>query len=118
MLILLINRILGNNVEKYSNYENGFNFENKPLEKIYLIINGYNPEYMYNWRVIDNIYIFFLYILAFGISCASAYLSFNCNWSGFDNNIIFKVLFSFVSFMLGPIYLIYYFIFNYLGKMC
>jgi hypothetical protein len=37
MLILLINRILGNNVEKDSNYENGFNFENSPIgENIFI----------------------------------------------------------------------------------
>ena len=125
MLMLLINRIINENnenneniVEKYNNYENGFNFENKPLEKIYLMINGYNPEYMYNWKVIDKIYVFFIYVIAFCISCASAYLSFNCNWNGFNNNVIIKALFSFISFMLGPIYLIYYFIFNYIGKMC
>ena len=103
-------------VENFNNNEDNINY--RPIEVIYLYINGYNPEYLYRWTILDNIYIAILYIITFLISAGAAYLSFSCKWGGMVNNLFIRIVFAFAAFMLGPIYLIYYFIFNYLGKLC
>jgi hypothetical protein len=45
-------------------------------------------------------------------------LSFKCTWGGTIKNIVLRVLFAFIAFLLGPIYLIWYFFVNYLGNLC
>ena len=79
---------------------------------------GYNSNYYYRWRLIDNIFIIILYIITFLISIFAAYLSFTCNWKGTVNNILIKLIFAFCAFMLGPFYLVWFILVNYLGKLC
>lgn len=88
------------------------------ISAIYLIMRGYNANYYYRWGVMDNIVIVLLYILTLLISLYAAYLSFSCTWKGLVDNIIIRLLFAFVAFMFGPFYLIWYFLVNYLGKLC
>lgn len=88
------------------------------ISAIYLIMRGYNANYYYRWGVMDNIVIVLLYIVTFLISLYAAYLSFSCTWKGLVDNIIIRLLFAFVAFMFGPFYLIWYFLVNYLGKLC
>lgn len=102
-------------VENFNNQEDTYY---SPIQVIYLYMNGYNPNYLYRWTLLDNIYIAILYIITFLISAGAAYLSFSCKWGGMVNNLFIRIVFAFAAFMLGPIYLIYYFIFNYLGKLC
>jgi hypothetical protein len=88
------------------------------ISALYLRMLGYNSNYYYRWGIIDNIYIVLLHIVTFLISIFAAYLSFTCNWKGMINNILIKLLFAFFAFMLGPFYLVWFFLVNYLGKMC
>jgi len=88
------------------------------ISALYLRMLGYNSNYYYRWSIIENIYILLLHILTFLISIYAAYLSFTCNWKGMINNILIKLLFAFFAFMLGPFYLVWFFLVNYLGKMC
>ena len=88
------------------------------ISAIYLLLLGYNANYYYKWGVIDNICIVLLYILTLSISVFAAYLSFTCNWKGLVNNLVIKLLFALFAFMLGPFYLVWFFLVNYLGKMC
>jgi len=103
-------------IENFNNQEEETKYSH--IEVIYLYMSGYNPNYLYRWTILDNIYIAILYIITFIISVGAAYLSFSCKWGGMVNNIFIRIVFAFAAFMLGPIYLIYYFIFNYLGKLC
>jgi len=103
-------------IENFNNQEEETKYS--PIEVIYLYMSGYNPNYLYRWTILDNIYIAIIYIITFIISVGAAYLSFSCKWGGMVNNIFIRIVFAFSAFMLGPIYLIYYFIFNYLGKLC
>ena len=103
-------------VEKFNNQDENSKYNS--METIYLYLNGYNPEYLYRWTIIDNIFIAVLYIITLLISVGAAYLSFSCKWGGIANNIFIRILFAFAAFMLGPIYLLYYLIFNYFGKLC
>ena len=103
-------------VEKFNNQDENSKYNS--METIYLYLNGYNPEYLYRCTVIDNMFIAVLYIITLLISVGAAYLSFSCKWGGMVNNIIIRILFAFAAFMLGPIYLLYYLIFNYFGKLC
>ena len=88
------------------------------ISAIYLLLLGYNANYYYRWGVMDNICIVLLYILTLAISVFAAYLSFTCNWKGLVNNLVIKLLFALLAFMLGPFYLVWFFLVNYLGKMC
>ena len=88
------------------------------ISALYLRMLGYNSNYYYRWGIIDNIYIVLLYILTFLISVFAAYLSFSCTWKGMIDSIIIKLLFAFCAFMLGPFYLVWFFLVNYLGKLC
>ena len=88
------------------------------ISAIYLLLLGYNANYYYKWGVMDNICIVLLYILTLSISVFAAYLSFTCNWKGLVNNLVIKLLFALFAFMLGPFYLVWFFLVNYLGKMC
>jgi len=88
------------------------------ISALYLVMLGYNANYYYRWGIMDNICIVLLYILTLIISIFAAYLSYNCNWKVIDNNIFVKLLFALIAFMLGPLYLIWFFFVNYLGKLC
>jgi hypothetical protein len=88
------------------------------ISALYLLLLGYNANYYYKWGVMDNIAVVLLYILTFSISVFAAYLSFTCNWKGLVNNMVIKLLFALFAFMLGPFYLVWFFLVNYLGKMC
>ena len=88
------------------------------ISAIYLLLLGYNANYYYKWGVMDNICIVLLYILTLSISVFAAYLSYMCNWKGLVNNLVIKLLFALFAFMLGPFYLVWFFLVNYLGKMC
>ena len=88
------------------------------ISALYLRMLGYNSNYYYRWGIIDNIYIVLLYIVTFLISIFAAYLSFTCNWKGVVNNILIKLIFAFFAFMLGPFYLVWFFLVNYLGNLC
>jgi hypothetical protein len=88
------------------------------ISALYLLLLGYNANYYYKWGVMDNICIVLLYILTLSISVFAAYLSYTCNWKGLVNNLVIKLLFALLAFMLGPFYLVWFFLVNYLGKMC
>ena len=88
------------------------------ISALYLLLLGYNANYYYKWGIMDNICIVLLYILTLSISVFAAYLSFTCNWKGLVNNMVIKLLFALLAFMLGPFYLVWFFLVNYLGKMC
>uniref|UniRef100_A0A6C0IBN1 Uncharacterized protein n=1 Tax=viral metagenome TaxID=1070528 RepID=A0A6C0IBN1_9ZZZZ len=88
------------------------------ISALYLLLLGYNANYYYKWGVMDNICIVLLYILTLSISVFAAYLSYMCNWKGLVNNMVIKLLFALLAFMLGPFYLVWFFLVNYLGKMC
>ena len=110
--------------ERFDNYYTINNEDKNDVVKydiisaLYLRMLGYNSNYYYRWGIIDNIYIVLLYIVTFLISIFAAYLSFTCNWKGVVNNILIKLIFAFFAFMLGPFYLVWFFLVNYLGKMC
>jgi hypothetical protein len=85
---------------------------------LYLLMRGYSPNHYYRWGVMDNVCVILLYILAFLISSFAAYLSFTCTWKGIVSNIMFRIFFAIIAFMLGPFYFIWFFLVNYLGDMC
>ena len=130
MLILIplipLLHLIANNQKKV---KEGFNSDREVIDQnnlvkydiisaIYLLLLGYNANYYYRWGVMDNICIVLLYILTLAISVFAAYLSFTCNWKGLVNNLVIKLLFALLAFMLGPFYLVWFFLVNYLGKMC
>jgi hypothetical protein len=94
--------------------------ENKPdgIKSLYLYLNGYNASYYYNWKITDYLILAVMYIAALLISCAAAYLCFSCTWKGSVTNVYIRILNAFIAFMLGPIYIIWYFLVNYLGGLC
>ena len=110
--------------ERFDNYYTINNEDKNDVVKydiisaLYLRMLGYNSNYYYRWGIIDNIYIVLLYIVTFLISIFAAYLSFTCNWKGVVNNILIKLIFAFIAFMLGPFYLVWFFLVNYLGNLC
>ena len=93
-------------------------FSYTTIEKLYLILWGYKADYYYRWELIDKIFVAILYILTFLISVGAAYLSYKCTWGGTVQNIVMRIFFAFAAFMLGPVYLIWYFFVNYLGNLC
>ena len=127
MLILIpLLPLITNNQKKV---KEGFNSDREVIDQnnlvkydiisaLYLLLLGYNANYYYKWGVLDNICIVLLYILTLSISVFAAYLSFTCNWKGLVNNLVIKLLFALFAFMLGPFYLVWFFLVNYLGKMC
>ena len=127
MLILIpLLPLITNNQKKV---KEGFNSDREVIDQnnlvkydiisaLYLLLLGYNANYYYKWGVMDNICIVLLYILTLSISVFAAYLSFTCNWKGLVNNLVIKLLFALFAFMLGPFYLVWFFLVNYLGKMC
>jgi hypothetical protein len=130
MIILLpfIPLITSNLYKDGEQFTNNYNTTNDVIENdvvkydiisaLYLLMLGYNSNYYYRWGIIDKICIALLYILTFLISIFSAYLSFTCDWKGMFNDITIRLLFAFSAFMLGPFYLVWFFLINYLGKMC
>ena len=133
MLILIpLLPLIANNQKKVKEGFNssGNDFDNRDIREennlvkydiisaIYLLLLGYNANYYYKWGVMDNICIVLLYILTLSISVFAAYLSYMCNWKGLVNNLVIKLLFALFAFMLGPFYLVWFFLVNYLGKMC
>jgi hypothetical protein len=112
LVISLLNNLFKNN-ELFSN-------SNTPdgIKSLYLYMNGYNSRYYYNWKVTDFIILAVLYIVAFLMSVYSAYLSYTCTWRNSVTNRGVRILTAFVAFMLGPIYLIWYFFINFLGGLC
>ena len=127
-MIILLPLIASNLYKESERFANNYNTNNDVIENdvvkhdvisaLYLIMLGYNANYYYKWGIIDNICIALLYILTFLISIFSAYLSFTCDWKGLFNDLIIRLLFAFSAFMLGPFYLVWFFLINYLGKMC
>jgi hypothetical protein len=127
MLILIpLLPLIATNQEKV---KEGFNSDREVIDQnnlvkydiisaLYLLLLGYNANYYYKWGVMDNICIVLLYILTLSISVFAAYLSYMCNWKGLVNNLVIKLLFALFAFMLGPFYLVWFFLVNYLGKMC
>jgi len=127
--MLLFIQLLINNLEKYENnlekkekkdkkekYENKINYGS--IKTMYLYILGYSPDLYYKWTLIDNIALAFLYIITFIISIVAAYLSYSCTWSDTFKNPFIRVVFAFIAFMLGPVYLVWYLLVNYLGGLC
>lgn len=88
------------------------------VESMYLYINGYSTRYYYRWRLLDYIILGIFYFTALLISCVSAYLSFVCTWKQSVTNLPLRVICALGAFMLGPIYLLWYFFVNYLGNLC
>lgn len=117
MLILLI-PFLKYFENKIENFESKDDTDFSAIEKLYLYIFGYNPDYFYRWALIDYIFVAIIYLLTFLISVGAAYLAYSCTWKGFVTNKIIRVFFAICAFMLGPVYLLWYFIVNYLGDLC
>ena len=127
-MIILLPLIASNLYKESERFANNYNTNNDVIENdvvkhdvisaLYLLMLGYNANYYYRWGIIDNICIALLYILTLLISLFSAYLSFTCDWKGLFNDITIRLLFAFSAFMLGPFYLVWFFLINYLGKMC
>jgi hypothetical protein len=127
-MIILLPLIASNLYKESERFANNYTTTNDVMENdgvkhdvisaLYLLMLGYNANYYYRWGIIDNICIALLYILTFLISIFSAYLSFTCDWKGLFNDFTIRLLFAFSAFMLGPFYLVWFFLINYLGKMC
>ena len=127
-MIILLPLIASNLYKDSERFANNYTITNDVMENdgvkhdvisaLYLLMLGYNANYYYRWGIIDNICIALLYILTFLISIFSAYLSFTCDWKGLFNDFTIRLLFAFSAFMLGPFYLVWFFLINYLGKMC
>jgi hypothetical protein len=114
--MLLFIPLLINNLKKIEKYENKINYG--PIKTMYLYMLGYSPDLYYKWTITDNIILAFLYIITFIISIGAAYLSYSCTWSDTFKNPFLRVVFAFIAFMLGPVYLVWYLLVNYLGGLC
>lgn len=113
ILLKLLNNILIKK-ENFSNEE-----DTDVAKNTYVYINDYNPSASYDDLTVgDKISIISIYIIFFLISFYSAYLSLSCTWNGRVTNIFIRFLFALFAFNLGPIYLIWYFIVNYLFGAC
>lgn len=120
MLMLLIPflKYFENKIERFESKYDKDDTDYSPIEKLYLYVFGYNPDYFYRWALIDYIFVAIFYLLTFLISAGSAYLAYSCTWKGFVTNKIIRVFFAICAFMLGPVYLLWYLIVNYLGGLC
>jgi hypothetical protein len=115
ILLNLINNIL-NKKEKFTNEEKKDNDFGKDF---YLYIAGYNPDLNYNdLSPIDIFLIVVIYLIILIISICAASLSFSCTWNGTVTNIFVRLVFALCAFLLGPIYLLWYFIVNWLFRGC
>jgi len=114
MLLFIINDFIKNNIyEKFTSFN-----EIDGIKKMYLYTNGYNARFNYNYNFKDYIILALYYLIALAISIYAAYLSFSCSWNGAIDNIFLKICLALIAFLLGPIYLIWYFFINYLGGLC
>lgn len=102
----------------YPNNESFSNEEPDGVKVIYLYLFGYSPRYFYKFTMIDYIFLAVFYMMALAISVYSAYLSYMCTWKGLVSNQFLRIFSAIFAFMLGPIYLVWYLLVNYLGKMC
>jgi len=117
MLLLISLTNLLNKKEKFSNLNE--KKEEDGIKNLYLYIRNYKPELTYDeLHFEDFVLISLMYLLSFTISIYSAYLSFSCTWNGAIDNIFLRILMAIIAFILGPIYLIWYFIINYLFGGC
>jgi len=110
----ILNILKKENIEQYENQKKKV----EPIRIIYLYMAGYNPNYYYKWSMVDHIILAILYFITFLISVGSAYLSYSCTWSGNMKNPLFRLIFALLAFMLGPVYLVWYFFANYMGGLC
>lgn len=117
LISLLIPKILLKN-EKFVDNENEITYTYTSMERIYLYIMGYNPDFYYKWDLVDKIFVAILYLITFLISISAAYLSFKCTWKGAIRNFFYRLIFAVFAFLLGPLYLIWYFFINYIGNLC
>lgn len=112
LLTLLFNNYLQK--EKFSN-----DIDNTDgIKSLYLYMIGYNSNYYYIYGVTDYIFLAVFYLLAFIISAWCAYISFNCTWKGSVTNIYVRLFTALFAFLLGPVYLVWYLLINYIGKLC
>lgn len=74
-----------------------------------------NDENLHSDTPISILVISLMIDLIIGIY--AAYLSYNCSWDGKESEFT-KVIFSIFAFLMGLLYLIYYFLVNYLGRRC
>lgn len=113
ILALYLNKLIAPR-EKFENEENKLD----GVKSLYLYMIGYNAQYYYNFGILDYILLAIIYMITFLISAGAAYLSFTCTWNGIVTNIYLRTFTAIFAFMLGPIYLIWYFFVNYMGQMC
>lgn len=113
--MILLNLLYNiNKNENFSIQEN-----NDIFKKIYLYLVDYNPDLQYKDLSANDIFLIILIrILILLISIYAAYLSISCTWNGIVQNIFIRFLFGLCAFLLGPIYLIWYFFVNYLTGAC
>jgi len=105
-----------NNKESFSNKEKKDDDIDKQL---YLYLFGYNPDLDYNdLSPFDIFNIAIIYLLKIIIAITAAYLSYSCTWNGTVKNFFIRILFALWAFLLGPLYLIWYFIVNWLFRAC
>lgn len=112
---IFLQNLLLNNIQQREDFETK---EPDGVKVLYLYIFGYSPRYYYKFRIIDYIILAIFYLTAILMSLYSAYLSFSCTWKGTVSNVFLRGFSAIFAFMLGPLYLIWYFFINYLGKMC
>ena len=117
LISLLIPNILLK-LEGFEDNENEIIHTYTSMERVYLYIMGYNPDFYYKWDVIDKILVAIIYMITFFISATAAYLSFKCTWKGAIKNFFYRLIFATMAFLLGPLYLLWYFFVNYIGNLC
>jgi hypothetical protein len=118
IFILLFTPFLFKKKEGFSDNENEIIYTYTSIERIYLYLFGFNPDFYYKWNLVDKILVAILYMITFIISAIAAYLSYNCTWKGSIKNVFYRFLFSIVAFLLGPLYILWYFFVNYIGGLC
>ena len=118
MLISLLIPYILLKLEGFADNENEVIHTYTSMERVYLYIMGYNPDFYYKCDVVDKIFVAIIYLITFFISATAAYLSFKCTWKGVIKNFFYRLMFAIVAFLLGPIYLLWYFFINYIGNLC
>lgn len=102
--------------EKFSNEEKK---DNDIGKGIYLYLRDYNPTLEYKDLTISDIFLIALiWLISLIISFYAAYLSISCTWNGLIENMFLRFIFALCAFLLGPIYLLWYFIVNWLFRGC
>lgn len=66
----------------------------------------------------NNTIVLFNIFLNLLISFYALYLSINCRWNKKETDVFSKIFFGLFAFLLGFLYLIYYFFINYIGGKC